>query len=136
MMIKTSSNTVYYTQQELNNKINEVMEDGYNITNSIYQKALDLDWCDEYDHWAESVNDTLKFFEIPLMRKEYAVTYSITRIQTAKVTVLVTATDEDGAENCADDIYDESDLADKVDEKDWELHDIDIDERKVELHEH
>ena len=38
-MIKTSSGTVYYTQHEVNLKINEVMEDGYKITNAIYEKA-------------------------------------------------------------------------------------------------
>ena len=94
-MIKTSSGTVYYTQQEVNNKINEVMEDGHKITNAIYEKAIDLAWCDQYDEWAEDINKELKFFEVPLMRREYAVTYCITRTQSARVTVLVTATDED-----------------------------------------
>ena len=126
-MIKTSSGTVYWTQQELNNKINEVMEDGYKITNSIHDKARDKDWCEEYDEWADELNKNLKFFEIPLMRTEWAVTYTITRTQSARVTVQVTARDDDDAENQANDIYSESDLAEKVDEDDWDTQDIDID---------
>lgn len=130
-MIKTSSGTVYYTQQEVNNKINEVMEDGYRITNAIYEEATERDWCDEYDSWAEEVNGSLKFFEIPLMRREYSVTYTITRTQEAQVTVTVSATSEDNAEDCANDIYSESDLADKVDEDEWETQDITIDSTEV-----
>jgi len=94
-MIKTSSGTVYYTKQELNEKINEVMEDGYRITNAIHDKAKDKDWCDEYDDWAKYVNKSLKFFEIPLMRTEWTVTYTIQRVQKAEVTVQVTAKDDD-----------------------------------------
>jgi hypothetical protein len=131
-MIKTSSGTVYYTQQEVNNKVNEVMEDGYKITNAIYEEACERDWCEQYDEWAENVNATLKFFEIPLSRKEYAVTYSITRTQTARVTVTVTATSEDAAEDQASDMYDEGDLADRADESDWETQDIDIDSTEIE----
>lgn len=131
-MIKTSSGTVYYTQQELNNKINEVMEDGYKISNAIYEEAENRDWCDMYDSWADELNKTLKFFEVPLMRKEYAVTYTITRTQSAKVTVLVTATDEDSAIYQASDIYSESDLAEKVSEDDWDTQDIDIDSIEAE----
>jgi hypothetical protein len=118
---------VYHTQQEVNNKINEVMEDGYKITNSIHDKARDKDWCEEYDEWADELNKNLKFFEIPLMRTEWAVTYTITRTQSARVTVQVTARDDDDAENQANDIYSESDLAEKVDEDDWDTQDIDID---------
>jgi len=132
-MIKTSSGTVYYTQQEVNNKINEVIEDGYKISNSIYEEANNRDWCDMYDSWAEELNKTLKFFEVPLMRKEYAVTYTITRTQSARVTVQVTATNEDNAEDCANDIYSESDLAEKVDEDDWDTQDIDIDSIEAEV---
>jgi hypothetical protein len=118
-MIKTSSGTVYYTQQEVNNKINEVMEDGYKITNAIHDKARDKDWCEEYDDWAEYVNKSLKFFEIPIMRTEWTVTYTIQRVQTAEVTVEITAKDEDDAENQAEDIYTVSDLVDKTDDDDW-----------------
>lgn len=131
-MIKTSSGTVYYTQQEVNNKINEVMEDGYKITNAVYEKAVDMDWCSEYDDWAEETNKDLKFFEIPLMSKEYAITYNITRTQTARVTVTVTARNESDAEDQASDIYDEGDLADKASEHNWETQDIDIDSTEVE----
>lgn len=131
-MIKTSSGTVYYTQQEVNKKVNEIMEDGYLITNSILEKAKDKDWCEEYDDWAERTNEDLKFFSIPYMRTEYAITYSITRTQTARVTVTVTARDEDSALDQANDIYDEGDLADKADESDWETQDIDIDSTEVE----
>jgi adenosylcobinamide amidohydrolase len=131
-MIKTSSGTVYYTQQEVNNKINEVMEDGYKITNAVYEKSVDMNWCSEYDDWAEDTNQSLKFFEIPLMAKEYAITYSITRTQTARVTVTVTARGEDEAEDHASDIYDECDLADKVSEHEWDTQDIDIDSTEVE----
>jgi phosphosulfolactate synthase (CoM biosynthesis protein A) len=118
-MIKTSSGTVYYTQQEVNNKINEVMEDGYKITNAIIEKARDQDWCDEYDEWAKYVNKSLKFFEIPLMRTEWTVTYTIQRVQTAEVTVEVTAKDEDHAEQEACDEYSVSDLVDKTNDNDW-----------------
>jgi hypothetical protein len=123
---------LYYTQQEVNNKVNEVMEDGYKITNAIHEKAVDMNWCSEYDDWAESTNEDLKFFEIPLMSKEYAITYTITRNQTARVTVTVTARDEDAAEDQANDIYDTSDLADKVSEYDWDTQDIEIDSTEVE----
>jgi len=126
-MIKTSSGTLYYTQQEVNNKINDIMEDGYRITNSIYEEASNRDWCDEYDNWAENTNKDLKFFEIPLMRREYAVTYTITRTQEAKVTVQVTARNCDDAEDQANEAYDTSDLADKVDESDWDTQDVTID---------
>jgi len=119
-MIKTSSGTVYYTQQELNNKINEVMEDGYKITNAIYEKAREMDWCSEYDDWAYEVNKDLKFFEIPLMRREYAVTYTIERLQIATVTVQVTARDEDDAEDQAEEAYDIDELVEKIDnDNDW-----------------
>jgi phosphosulfolactate synthase (CoM biosynthesis protein A) len=130
-MIKTSSGTVYYTQQELTQRVNEIMEDGYRITNAIYEEAQERDWCEQYDSWAEDVNTTLKFFEIPLMRREYSVTYTITRTQEAQVTVTVTATNEDAAEDCANDIYSETDLADKVDEYEWETQDITIDSTEV-----
>lgn len=118
-MIKTSSGTVYYTQKEMTEKVNSVMEDGYKITNAIIEKARDQDWCDEYDEWAKYVNKSLKFFEIPLMRKEWTVTYTIERIQTAEVTVEVTAKDEDHAEDQASDEYSVSDLVDKTDDMDW-----------------
>jgi hypothetical protein len=118
-MIKTSSGTVYYTQQEVTNKINEVMEDGYKITNAIYEKAKDMDWCSEYDDWAEDTNRDLKFFEIPLMRREYAVTYTIERTQRATVTVQVTARDNDDAEDQADEGYNTEELIEKIDESDW-----------------
>jgi hypothetical protein len=131
-MIKTSSGTVYYTQQEVNQKVNEVMEDGYRITNAVYEKAIDMDWCDEYDQWAEDTNASLKFFEIPLMRKEYAVTYNLTRTQTANVTVTVTARSEDDAEDCASDIYSESDLADKLKEHEWDTDELEINSTEVE----
>jgi len=118
-MIKTSSGTQYYTQQEVTNQINEVMEDGYKITNAIYQKARDMDWCSEYDDWAEEVNKDLKFFEVPIMRSEYAVTYTIERTQRATVTVQVTARNEDDAEDQADEAYSTEELVEKIDEDDW-----------------
>jgi hypothetical protein len=118
-MIKTSSGTVYYTQEEVNNKVNEVMEDGYRITNAIYEEAYERDWCHQYDDWAENVNTTLKFFSIPLMHKEYEVTYTIERTQTATVTVKVTARSEDDAEDEANSEYCVSDLADKIDDDEW-----------------
>jgi hypothetical protein len=130
-MIKTSSGTVYYTQKEMTDRTNEVMEDGYRITNAIYQKANDMDWCEEYDNWAEETNKSLKFFEIPLMRSEYAVTYTLVRTQTAQVTVQVTARNDDNAEDQASDIYSVSDLVDKLDEDDWETQDVDIDRTEV-----
>jgi hypothetical protein len=118
-MIKTSSGTVYYTQQEMTNRTNEVMEDGYKITNAIYDKAREMDWCSEYDDWADDVNKSLKYFEIPLMRREYAVTYTLERTQTVEVTVQVTARDEDDAENQADEAYDTDDLVNKVTDNEW-----------------
>jgi len=132
-MIKTSSGTVYYTQQEVNNKINEVMEDGYRITSAIYEEACDRDWCDMYDEWADKVNETLKFFEISNMRREYEVTYNLTRTQTTQVTVKVIATSDDDAQEDADQTYDVNDLADKADEDDWETQDIDVENTGVEL---
>jgi len=130
-MIKTSSGTVYHTQQELNDKINEVMEDGYKITNAIIEKARDQDWCEEYDEWAEYVNKSLKYFEIPLMRTEWTVTYTIQRVQTAEVTVEVVARDEYDAENQAEDMYSVSDLVDKTDDRDWTTTDETIEETKA-----
>jgi hypothetical protein len=130
-MIKTSSGTVYYTQKEMTDRTNEVMEDGYKITNAIYEKANDLDWCEEYDNWAEDTNKDLKYFEIPLMRREYSVTYTLARTQTAQVTVTVTARSDDNAEDQASDIYDVSDLVDKLDEDDWQTQDVDIDSTEV-----
>jgi hypothetical protein len=118
-MIKTSSGTVYYTQKEMTDRTNEVMEDGYKITNAIIEKATDQDWCDEYDEWAKYVNKSLKYFEIPLMRTEWTVTYTIQRVQTAEVTVEVTAKSEDHAEDEASDEYSVSDLVDKTDDNDW-----------------
>jgi hypothetical protein len=118
-MIKTSSGTVYYTQKEMTDKINEVMEDGYKITNAIYEKAREMDWCSEYDDWAYEVNKDLKFFEIPVMRREYAVTYTLTRYQEVEVTVQVTARDEDDAEDQADEAYCLSELIEKADEDEW-----------------
>lgn len=118
-MIKTSSGTQYYTQQEVTNQINEVMEDGYKITNAIYEKAREMDWCSEYDDWAEEVNKDLKFFEVPIMRSEYAVTYTIERTQRATVTVQVTARNEDDAEDQADEAYSTEELVEKIDEDDW-----------------
>ena len=118
-MIKSSSGTVYYTQKEMTEAKNEMMEDGYRITNAIIEKARDQDWCDEYDDWAKYVNKSLKFFEIPLMRTEWTVTYTIQRVQTAEVTVEVTAKDEDHAEDQATDEYSVSDLVDKTDDNDW-----------------
>jgi adenosylcobinamide amidohydrolase len=130
-MIKTSSGTVYYTQKEMTDRTNEVMEDGYKITNAIYEKAINLDWCEEYDNWAEDTNKDLKYFEIPLMRREYSVTYTLARTQTAQVTVTVTARSDDNAEDQASDIYDVSDLVDKLDEDDWQTQDVDIDSTEV-----
>jgi hypothetical protein len=119
-MITTSSGTQYYTQQEVTNKINEVMEDGYKITNAIYDKAKDMDWCSEYDDWAEDVNKSLKYFEVPLMRREWAVTYTIERLQIATVTVQVTARNEDDAEDQAEEAYDIDELVEKIDnDNDW-----------------
>jgi hypothetical protein len=119
-MIKTSSGTQYYTQQEVTNKINEVMEDGYRITNAIYDKAREMDWCSEYDDWAEQTNRSLKFFEIPLMRREWAVTYTIERLQRATITVQVTARNDDDAEDQADEAYSTEELVEKIDEDDWD----------------
>jgi hypothetical protein len=118
-MIKTSSGTVYYTQKEMTDRTNEVMEDGYRITNAIYDKAKDMNWCSEYDDWAEDVNKSLKFFEVPLMRREWAVTYTLNRYQQVQVTVQVTARDEDDAENQADEAYCLSELIEKADEDEW-----------------
>ena len=118
-MIKTSSGTVYYTQKEMTDKINEVMEDGYQITNAIYEKAKEMDWCSEYDDWAYEVNKSLKFFEVPTMRREWAVTYTLNRYQQVQVTVQVTARDEDDAENQADEAYCLSELIEKADEDEW-----------------
>ena len=126
-MIKTSSGTVYYTQQEVNNKINEVMEDGYKITNAIYEKAREMDWCSEYDDWAEEVNRSLKFFEVPKMRSEYSVTFTIERTQTTEVTVQVTARNEDDAEDIACDEYEIDSLIERVDSDDeWKTTNEDI----------
>jgi hypothetical protein len=119
-MIKTSSGTQYYTQQEVNKKINEVMEDGYRITNAIYEKAREMNWCSEYDDWADETNKDLKFFEIPLMRREWAVTYTIERLQRATVTVQVTARNGDDAEDQADEAYSTEELVEKIDEDDWD----------------
>jgi len=119
-MIKTSSGTVYYTQHEVNLKINEVMEDGYKITNAIYEKAREMDWCSEYDDWAYEVNKDLKFFEVPVMRREWAVTYTIERLQRATVTVQVTARDSDDAEDQADEAYNTEELVEKIDEDEWD----------------
>jgi hypothetical protein len=95
------------------------MEDGYKITNAIYEKAKEMDWCSEYDDWAYEVNKSLKFFEIPIMRGEYAVTYTLSRYQEVEVTVQVTARNEDDAENQADDAYCLSELIEKADEDEW-----------------
>lgn len=103
----------------MTDKINEVMEDGYKITNAIYEKAKDLNWCSEYDDWAEETNQGLKFFEIPLMRGEYAVTYTLMRYQEVEVTVQVTARDSDDAEDQADEAYSLDELIEKADEDDW-----------------
>lgn len=130
-MIKTSSGTRYYTQQEVNNKINEVMEDGYKITNAIYEKAREMDWCSEYDDWAYEVNKDLKFFEVPTMRSEYAVTYTLTRYQEVEVTVQVTARDEDNAEDQAEEIYCLNDLIKKADEDEWVTKNEEIKEVKA-----
>jgi hypothetical protein len=119
-MIKTSSGTVYYTQKEMTDKINEVMEDGYKITNAIYEKAREMDWCSEYDDWAYEVNKDLKFFEVPVMRREWAVTYTIERLQRATVTVQVTARDSDDAEDQADEAYNTEELVEKIDEDEWD----------------
>ena len=119
-MIKTSSGTQYYTQKEMTDKINEVMEDGYRITNAIYDKAREMDWCSEYDDWAEQTNRSLKFFEIPLMRREWAVTYTIERLQRATITVQVTARNDDDAEDQADEAYSTEELVEKIDEDDWD----------------
>lgn len=132
-MIKTSSGTVYYTQQEVNNKVNEVMEDGYRITNAIHEEACERDWCSEYDEWAENINKSLKFFEIPLMTKEYDVVYTITRTQEARVTVKVTSRSEDDAEDEASEMYSTYELADKVKEYDWDTQDVTIDSTEVEV---
>ena len=109
------------------------MEDGYKITNAIHEEAIEREWCEQYDSWAENVNATLKFFEIPLSRREYEVTYSITRTQTARVTVKTTAVSEDDAEDDTNSSYEESDLADMVREHDWDTEDITIDSTEVEL---
>jgi len=130
-MIKTSSGTVYYTQKEMTDKINEVMEDGYKITNAIYEKATEMDWCSEYDDWAYEVNKDLKFFEIPLMRREWAVTYTIERLQRATVTVQVTARDEDDAENQADEAYSTEELIEKIDEDEWTTENEEIQETEA-----
>lgn len=130
-MIKTSSGTVYYTEKEMTEARNEVMDDGYKITNAIIEKARDKDWCEEYDQWAEYVNKSLKYFEIPLMRTEYTVTYTIQRVQTAEVTVEVTARDEDDAENQAEDMYSVSDLVDKTNDRDWTTTDETIEETRA-----
>ena len=132
-MIKTSSGTVYYTQHEVNLKINEVMEDGYNITNAIYEEARERNWCSEYDDWAEDVNKSLKFFEVPIMRSEYAVTYTLHRYQEVQVTVQVTARDEDDAEDQADEAYCLSELIEKADESEWKTENEEI--HKVEAQE-
>ena len=119
-MIKTSSGTVYYTQKEMTDKINEVMEDGYQITNAIYEKAKEMDWCSEYDDWAYEVNKSLKFFEVPTMRREWAVTYTLNRYQQVQVTVQVTARDEDDAEDQAEEAYDIDELVEKINnDNDW-----------------
>ena len=110
----------------MNDKVNEIIEDGYRISNAIYEEAYERDWCDEYDSWAECVNKSLKFFEIPLMRKEYSVTYTIERTQTAQVTVQVTARSEDDAEDQADNEYDTSDLVEKIDDDEWKTTDESI----------
>ena len=130
-MIKSSSGTVYYTEKEMTEARNEVMDDGYKITNAIHDKARDKDWCEEYDQWAEYVNKSLKFFEIPLMRTEWTVTYTIQRVQTAEVTVEVTAKDEDHAEDQATDEYSVSDLVDKTDDRDWTTTDETIEETRA-----
>ena len=130
-MIKTSSGTVYYTEKEMTEARNEVMDDGYKITNAIIEKARDKDWCEEYDQWAEYVNKSLKYFEIPLMRTEWTVTYTIQRVQTAEVTVEVTARDEDDAESQAEDMYSVSDLVDKTDDRDWTTTDETIEETRA-----
>lgn len=132
-MIKTSSGTVYYTQHEVNLKINEVMEDGYKITNAIYEEARERNWCSEYDDWAEDVNKSLKFFEVPIMRSEYAVTYTLHRYQEVQVTVQVTARDEDDAEDQADEAYCLSELIEKADESEWKTENEEI--HKVEAQE-
>ena len=132
-MITTSSGTQYYTQQEVTNKINEVMEDGYKITNAIYEKAKDMNWCSEYDDWAEETNQDLKFFEVPVMRREYAVTYTLNRYQQVQVTVQVTARDEDDAEDQADEAYCLSELIEKADENEWTTENEEI--HKVEAQE-
>jgi hypothetical protein len=53
------------------------------------------------------------------MRREYAVTYTIERTQTAQVTVQVTALNEDNAEDLADDEYHTDSLVDKIDDDEW-----------------
>ena len=109
------------------------MEDGYKITNAIWQKAKDMDWCSEYDDWAEETNKDLKFFEIPLMRGEYAVTYTLNRYQQVQVTVQVTARNEDDAEDQADEAYCLSELIEKADENEWTTENEEI--HKVEAQE-
>jgi hypothetical protein len=79
-----------------------------------------MDWCSEYDDWAEQTNRSLKFFEIPLMRREWAVTYTIERLQRATVTVQVTARNDDDAEDQADEAYSTEELVEKIDEDDWD----------------
>ena len=109
------------------------MEDGYRITTAIYEKADEMDWCSEYDEWAEDTNAVLKFFTIPLMRNEYNVTYTITRTQEAQVTVKVTARNEEDAEEAASEDNSSYDLADTVRNSDWDTQDVTIDNVEVDL---
>jgi hypothetical protein len=54
------------------------------------------------------------------MRGEYAVTYTIERLQRATVTVQVTARNNDDAEDQADEAYSTEELVEKVDEDNWD----------------
>jgi hypothetical protein len=93
------------------------------IGNALILQAEDRDWCSQYDEFITDLNKELSV-ELKIREKEYQVEIEVTRKQVQRVTVTITANDEDHARELIND--DPSNYyEDQIMEYDWDVEDED-----------
>lgn len=99
-------------------------EDIERIGASLLQEAENRGWCRDYDDFVNSLNDYLHI-SLPSREREWVVrqTYTVVR------TIVVSAVDEESAANHDISAYNFADL----DDGEWEVVDVNIQDTEIEL---
>jgi len=124
MATTTFTGKVYYSEEEYNEKVNELEKritdlnsildmrtktietyksEGMTIASALRQEAADRDWCELYNDFVDDLNGRLTLISLDRLTSEYEITVTVTRTQTQTFITTIEARNEDEAQECFED---------------------------------